>query len=66
MDTSKKRSSGIRNCFIACAEASAPGLVKPTALTKQPGAYWLYTGSRFPVRGVGPTLFVVITPICGI
>ena len=36
------------------------------ALTKQPGAYWLSTGSRYPGRGSGPILLVVNTPTSGI
>ena len=35
------------------------------ALTKQPGAYWLSTGSRFPSLGSSPMLLVVITPTSG-
>ena len=46
-------------------EACAPGLVRPTAFTKQPGAYWLYTGSRLPSRGSSPILLVVTTPTWG-
>ena len=40
-------------------------MVRPTALTKQPGAYWLSIGSRLPARGSRPMLLVVSTPTCG-
>ena len=41
-------------------------MVRPTAFMKQPGEYWVMIGSRLPALGVGPILFVVITPICGV
>jgi len=65
IDVSKKRSSGMSSAASCLAASSAPGLVRPTAFMKHPGAYWVMIGSRLPRRGTGPMLLVVITPICG-
>ena len=39
--------------------------MSPTALVKEPGSYWVRIGSRYPLRGSGPILFVVRTPTSG-